>query len=211
MTENAWRFRNNVAARQQGGPEVQRRGVAVEATITHSSFIKPLCKQLATVSELTKASGEKIKRSDRKISGRESPIAIAAASGGTASGRDDDPWDVMEGITNAEGVLCVGEDVENKSARCVWCTRVHDQQSRVSYRCKTCKEFFCRGAKSNKRQCFELHKIHGVPPRNCRDPKKCGDYEKWRDIAAKDTAALKRSKQSEGNKAAAKRLKKKKG
>ena len=110
-----------------------------------------------------------------------------------------------------EGVLCVGEDVENKSARCVWCTRVHDQQSRVSYRCKACKEFFCRGAKSNKRQCFELHKIHGVPPRNCRDPKKCGDYEKWRDIAAKDTAALKRSRQSEGNKAAAKRLKKKKG
>ena len=43
------------------------------------------------------------------------------------------------------------------------------------------------------------------------DPKRCSDYQKWRDIAARDTAALKRSKQSEGNKAAAKRLKKKKG
>ena len=70
---------------------------------------------------------------------------------------------------------------------CVWCSRVHGNTNRTWEHCERCNLPLCKGVGSG-RECFDLHRFHGIPPTAAQRNKDKKLDLKWRMIQASDQA-----------------------
>ena len=79
---------------------------------------------------------------------------------------------------------------------CKWCWMVHGTKKRIKTRCKECDTGFCDPARTGERghggrNCFELHKQHGLPPMTAWKRKGSETVKrKWHAIADGDVHHL---------------------
>ena len=175
VTENAHRHHTNFGGGQ-----------------THDQYIRKLAHQLATVEELKLRDGTVLKKAARTVQTRApSPANTPAAS-------------MASGVAGSFGGWHVGADGEphtigpslGQLLECKWCWMVHGNKKRIKTRCKECDTGFCDPARTGERghggrNCFELHKQHGLPPMTAWKAKGSETVKrKWHAIADGDVHHL---------------------
>ena len=188
VTENGHRHRNNFEAKPQ----------------THNEYVRKLAPQLATVSELKLKDGSVLKKADRTVKTRPSPqmqkrAASPTCTPGGPSIAAGVPVGSFDGKSHSLGPTLLGA-----KRRCQWCQWVHGKESRITTRCVECDTALCSPARTGEqseggRRCFEMHKLHGLPPsRQWKTKASESGKRKWATIAVSDVNHLQKSKALEG-------------
>ena len=186
-TQNCW-FRNFCTGMGMVAENAYRHLRNVESgRLTHDVFLRRLAHQLGTIKTLCKPNREIVERtrSERATSPVPSlSLRVVSPVGGAAAERPVSPE-----LMTFDGKPHKQHTAES-SRNCMWCYRLHKARSGTTNHCGDCNERFCN-KQTTGRDCFDLHKKHGLPPLNL---KKQGEQLrlKWGLIAAADLNNIKK-------------------
>jgi hypothetical protein len=195
VAENTHRHHNNV--------------LSVKQQLTHDVFLRNLSSQLVSVSELKLSNGTVLRRKERPSS--PSGMSMALVSSQTPGGMEA-PRSMSPELATFDGNVHTQQRVTTSGARhCAWCSHLHGNQTRRGYfECKECNVGLCASTLTNGRQCFNLHKKHGIPPKNMQAVDHAA-RQHWGHIKADDLKNAAGYERQPSSKSKPKRKRKRKG